>query len=101
MNDSPVGAERIRDENLGIEPRGGAPGCGERRHGCLDGVANGGPYEGSGSAAAQAAVTSSIRRFSSASSAAVKPSSSPARMAGRFPLVRPTRWSVTRSCGKL
>ena len=44
---------------------------------------------------------SSMRRFSSASSAAVNSSSSPLRTPGRLPFVRPTRWSVTRSCGKL
>ena len=98
---SPIGAERIRDEHLGIEPRRGTPGGGERRDGRFEGIANGRPRARRGPGPAQAAVTSSIRRFSSASSAAVKSSSSPARMPGRLPFVSPTRWSVTRSCGKL
>ena len=44
---------------------------------------------------------SSLRRFSSASSAFVNSSRSPARIAGMLLRVTFTRWSVTRSWGKL
>ena len=44
---------------------------------------------------------SSLRRFSSASRAAVNSSSSPASTRAISPLLSFTRWSVTRSCGKL
>ena len=84
---------RVGDQQLSVELRRGAAGRAESGRGGLDGLPD--------DQLLTVSAASSIRRFSSDSSAAVKSSSSPPSTPGRLPFVRPTRWSVTRSCGKL
>ena len=93
-----VDADRVCHQQLGVQPRRLAArrlkGVGRGAHGLAD-RGRDWAHPASGEAA------SSLRRFSSASSAAVKSSSSPPSTRCTSPRVSFTRWSVTRSWGKL
>ena len=86
-------AERVRNQELRVQARRVAACRRQRIDGSAERVAN--------VQLAPTEAASSRRRFSSASSAAVNSSSSPAMIAGSPFFVTLTRWSVTRSWGKL